>query len=133
MRIEYTATRNIKAGHTLGNSYELVHYAEAIEPGFGALRSVNYSLDGSRMEVDFRGIVETAEIRTDLILRGAATGYFEEFLQSVMAGEEFVLDAASDTAGVVVSPLTCKLTSDRYTREFPIPTYCRYAFAVRVV
>lgn len=133
MRIQYTATRNIASGHSASTSYEIAHLAETLEPEFSSLRSVQKSLDGARMEVDYRGIEQTIDVTSDLIAAGSAANIFEEFLQSVMAGETFVFDGGSDTVGVSVDPKTCQLESNGYKRERPIPGYYRYRFTVRVV
>ena len=133
MRIEYTAKRNLATGHTVDETYEIVCYAENYEPEFESLRNVNVSLDGSRVEIEGRGIVQTVDVTTDHIAAGSASDIFEEFLQSVMYGEEFVLDLASDSAATAVDPLNVKMMSSVYRRERPIPGYYRYSFTARVV
>lgn len=133
MRIEYQALRNLASGHTLNDTYEIVHYAESYEPEFRFAQTRNVSLDRSRVEVDLWGTEQQIDVTTDLMLLGTATEEFEEFLHSVAAGEQFIIDLGSDVAETEVDPLNVIMESGSYRREKPIPGYARYQFTVRVV
>lgn len=133
MRIEYTATRNIAAGHTADEGYEIVVLGQSYEDDFAFADTRNVSLDRSRMEVDLWGHDQTIDVTTDLIPVGSATAIFEEFLHSVAAGETFTIDLASDVAENEQTPQTVQMASSRYRRSKPINGYIQYSFTVRVV
>jgi len=132
MRIEYTARRNLAAGHTLDGAYEIVVLGERWEPAFDFEQTRNVSLDRSRVEVDLWGTEQFIDVTTDFIPIGTATAHFEEFLHSVAAGEDFLFDPSSDTAALAVSPLTVMMESSKYRRDRSMPGYYRYSFVVRV-
>jgi hypothetical protein len=133
MRIVYTALRNLAAGHTLEESYEIVVFASVIEPEFEFKQNRQTSLDQSRVEVEVLGSYQMLDVSTDFIPVGTDTAEFEEFLHSVMHGESFVLDPDSDIAATVVGPLTVMMTSTRYRRDRSLPGHYAYGFSVRTI
>lgn len=135
MRIEYTALRNIASGygHVLNDSYEIAVIASVIEPEFVSDQVRQTSLDRSRIEVEVLGEYRTFDVTTDFMPVGEQTAIFEEFLQSVIRGESFVLDPDSDEVGDSVDPATVMLESVRYRRDRSLPGHYAYQFSARTI
>lgn len=133
MRIEYTAVRNLAPGHTAEEGYEIVVLGQSYEDDFAFADTRNISLDRSRMEVDYWGHDQQIDVTTDLIPVGTATAIFEEFLHSVAAGEDFIIDLEADVAATPVNPQSVQMLSSRYRRSKPINGYIQYSFTVRVI
>lgn len=133
MRIEYVATRKLAPGHSVDTSYELAVYADTLDSDIDAKGSRQVSLDRSRVESELYGIDRLYSVVTDHIPIGQASAEFEEFLESVINGENFIFDPDSDVVASIVNPLSALLESTGYSPRRNLPGHFQYAFTVRIL
>lgn len=127
MRIVYQARRNLATGHVVDDTYEIVMFAEILDPDYKIERAEQTSLDGT---VEHELLYQSEEwlVTTDLIPAGQDEENFREFLSSVAGGvgEPFTFDPESEAAGVDVNPILVYLNTTSLRKSRPAPGYFRY-------
>ena len=110
--VEYTAARNVSAGHSLGVVYDMDFTASRIQRRHQTVRRVARALDGSQETLRYRGD-ELFDVTVNEVLH-ADIPLWREFLESVDGGEQFTFDAY----GTEVSPdniENCVMDTNVYT------------------
>ena len=132
MRFTYSAKRSITAGHSATVQYDFIIAGARIDQEFDAIREETISLSGEQ-ESDLQRIDEMWSCTTDFVETPERRALFEEFLHSVMGGEQFTFDPDA-TGASDVDPHTVVLVSKgvRRRRVGVISSYT-YDLRMRVV
>lgn len=127
--VEYTAKRSIISGHTSGNNYQIEFEAERIDPKSNKNTKKNESLSGAT-EVVFYSINKSWSMTT-IPLPESDKAEWDEFLDSVAGGEDFVLSPYG-TVAVPGTIYTVFIDGNYNTSRVGTERYFTFSFDARV-
>lgn len=130
MRFIYTPLTNLATGHDTQTEYEIVVEAARLDEVNTSKEVRRIALDGTPETGQFH-TVRTWKVTTDYIEVGQDTENMEEFLHSMLGGNQFVFDPDSSTPDVDVSETDCILDAKKYTPKRISNTYRTYTFKIR--
>ena len=127
MRFDYTASRQLAPGHSVGEAYSILMGQLTADPDDLPEATQTIALNGDRETVLMR-IDGVYDVVTDLVEDGQPRAEFREFLSSVADGQVFTFDPDA-TSATDVSPVQVIMDMTRRWRASrPGPRHWQWAF-----
>jgi hypothetical protein len=134
VRVTYTAKRNLASGHSAAVAYSIDLYATVIPTLTPEVRQA-VAIDGT-LETVLSRITRTYDVQTDFFTDSGSPSTLDlvnEWIASVMGGEQFEFDADRVPGGSAVAPVDVTLAPGPVTPARTGPALYSIAVTLREV